>query len=239
MMHEMSQLDIPDSQLQAVNAPPRVSLSREIGEATIIHTMFGKAKVRIIRKTDGRRRALLLLALAAVAWWAWLATQPAEPMPGVASQPVVNEKAPESQSPLPATIAPPAAVPEDKPVTPPASEIAKPAIIQKGALQPAQNVQAATPTPAQPAAPKPLPASKQQTAPPAPGSTPSSTQTVKPLPPTPLPPRQPAPAVVTPRATLSTRPPASSPAMVAPAASSAEGGAASTQTPAAADTSGK
>ena len=244
MMHEISQLDIPDHQLQAVNAPPRVSISREIGEARIIHTMFGKAKVRIIRQTDGRRRVLLLLALAAIAalaaaaWWAWLATQPTEPVPGAGSQPLASEKVPGAQSPLPAIIAPPAAAPaaEDKPVTPPASEIAKPAIIQKSALQPAQNVQAATPMPAQPVAPKPSPASRQQTPPPAP---PSSTQTAKPVPPTPMPPRQPAPAVVAPRTTLPARPAASSPATAVPLASPVEGGAASTQTPAAADMSGK
>src|SRR5512135_3324072 len=181
-MHEMSQLDIPDSQLQAVNAPPRVSISREIGEAKITHTMFGKAKVRIIRKTDGRRRVLLLMALAviavlaAVAWRDWLATEPIEHVPSAGSQPLVNEKTPESQSPLPATISPPVAVPEDQPATPPAGESAKPAVNPKSALPPAQrNVQAATPLPA-PAAPKPLPASRQQTALPAPDNTPSATQ---------------------------------------------------------------
>ncbi len=75
MKHEESRAD----QRRAAKA----RVWTEIGEAQITHTLFGKAKVRIILQRDKTRRASWLLAmlltmLAAVAWLEWLAPQPTE-----------------------------------------------------------------------------------------------------------------------------------------------------------------
>jgi hypothetical protein len=75
MKHEYSQTD----QRRAAKARAWT----EIGEAQITHTLFGKAKVRIILQRDKTRRASWLLAMlltlmAAVAWLEWLAPQPTE-----------------------------------------------------------------------------------------------------------------------------------------------------------------
>ncbi len=202
MLHEISQLDIPDRQL--LKASDRVSFSKEIGEATITHTIFGKAKVRIVRKYDTLRRASLLVGmaiLAVIAWRVWLANQP-EPQQSADSLPAESETAPDS---LPAAkpgiaIAPAAApVTESKPIAPPPAEIAKPAIIQKSAPQPVAGMKG--PAPAKPVLPpKPLPVVRPG---PAPAITkpPVLNQMNKPLP-SRLEPPQPAvaPIVVPPRA---------------------------------------
>ncbi len=98
MNHEISQLDIPDRQLLASNARP--SIWTEIGEAQITHTIFGRAKVRIIRKNDNRHRALWFtgiaaIVLAAAAWQGLFTSQQAEQSPG-ADQPPVGIKEPVS-----------------------------------------------------------------------------------------------------------------------------------------------
>lgn len=81
MSHEIGQLDIPDPRLRTSSASSRAGLWTEIGEAQVTHTLFGRAKVRIIRKHDKIRRALWLMAAVAVlvvtAWQTWLATQQA------------------------------------------------------------------------------------------------------------------------------------------------------------------
>lgn len=240
MMHEISQLDIPNRQDITAHLAPRVSYSKEIGEATITHTIFGRAKVRITRKYDNLRRALwwaLLVVVAAAAWQAWLVFHPAEPLPSADSLSPVDE--PEQQTrkppqhvpaPQPEIIATPAAVPvqESKPVTPPATEVAKPAIIQKSAPQPAPSLHATGPIPAKPVvAPKPVLANqpmtavKPQSAPLAAGSVSALNQPGKPLPAKPAPMSQPvAPAAVLPHAALpAAHPAASSPAAAAPLAS--------------------
>jgi len=76
MGHEISQFDIPDCQLLATNSQPRVSFMSDIGEAKITHTIFGRAKVRVIREQDRKRRAwmltvLVVTAIAAAAWQGW------------------------------------------------------------------------------------------------------------------------------------------------------------------------
>jgi hypothetical protein len=77
MVHENSQFEMPGIQLRESKTQPRVSLSREIGEAQITHTIFGKAKVRIIRKHDKLHRALWLTAavvvtaIAGAVWQGW------------------------------------------------------------------------------------------------------------------------------------------------------------------------
>ena len=57
MWHEISQYDIPDRQLLAAKAQSSVGRRKDIGEAVITHTIFGKARVRIIREQDKIRRA--------------------------------------------------------------------------------------------------------------------------------------------------------------------------------------
>lgn len=80
MGHEISQFDILDRQLLATNSQPRVSIMSDIGEAKITRTIFGRAKVRVIREQDRKRRAWLLTALvvtviAVAAWQGWIIFQ--------------------------------------------------------------------------------------------------------------------------------------------------------------------
>lgn len=80
MVHEISQFEIPDRQLLAANAQPGVGMWTDIGEAKITRTIFGRAKVCVIRERDKKRRAWLLTALAvivlaAAAWQGWIAWQ--------------------------------------------------------------------------------------------------------------------------------------------------------------------
>ncbi|MFZ2541979.1 MAG: hypothetical protein WAW75_09455 [Gallionella sp.] len=84
MGHEISQFDIPDRQLLAANAQSRIGMGKDIGKAKITHTIFGRAKVRVIREQDRKRRAwlltaLVLVAIAAAVWQGWLASQQTEP----------------------------------------------------------------------------------------------------------------------------------------------------------------
>lgn len=139
-MHEMSQLDIPDRQLRTTSAHPRVSLSREIGEAQITHTIFGKAKVRIIRKHDNVRRALwwaAVMALAAVAWQGWVASQypaPTDPASALGAKEQVNAPAAPVEN-----IATPAPLPAEmsQPSVPPAAIDTPAASLQSAPQQPA------------------------------------------------------------------------------------------------------
>jgi hypothetical protein len=85
MVHEISQFDISDRQLLAVNAQPRAGMRSDIGEAKITRTIFGKAKVSVIREQDKKRRAWLLtalvvMALATAAWQWWVISQEVEPL---------------------------------------------------------------------------------------------------------------------------------------------------------------
>lgn len=78
MGHEISQFDIPDRQLLASSA--QASMWSDIGEAKITHTIFGRARVRVIREKDKIIRAWLLaalavMALAAAAWQGWIVLQ--------------------------------------------------------------------------------------------------------------------------------------------------------------------
>lgn len=83
MRHENRQFDTRELQLSATRTRPSVVGQTDIGNAEITHTIFGRAKVRIIRKQDKIRRAWLLAALAvtvtaAAAWFGWLAWQQSE-----------------------------------------------------------------------------------------------------------------------------------------------------------------
>ncbi|MBI5890857.1 MAG: hypothetical protein HZB47_09290 [Nitrosomonadales bacterium] len=86
MSNENSQFDISGIQLRESKTQPKVSLSREIGEAEVVETIFGRAKVRIIRKNDKFRRSMWMAAGAGTAviafavWQGWYASQQAEPV---------------------------------------------------------------------------------------------------------------------------------------------------------------
>ena len=78
MVQETGQHDISDRQLMNGNSQIKASEWTEIGQAEVVHTMFGRAKVRIIRKHDKMRRALYWLALGvmlAIAWEGWVLYQ--------------------------------------------------------------------------------------------------------------------------------------------------------------------
>lgn len=80
MAHEISQFDIPDRQMLGGYAQPKASMRSDIGEAKITRTIFGGAKVRVIREQDRILRnwllaLLVLTVLAAAAWQGWSAWQ--------------------------------------------------------------------------------------------------------------------------------------------------------------------
>lgn len=192
MTQENEQPDIPDRQLLRTNAGPRMSYSREIGEATITHTIFGKAKVRIVRRYDSVRRVLWLAAMvgvAAVAWQVWRLSQPVEAMPSADSLSPANDRPSASVPvPQPAVATPPVVMPleQSKPVAAPVVvETAKPVTIQTNPPRPAPALgpKGAAALPAKPM-PHPLPAVRRQLAP-HPASAVPALNSAKPLPPGP------------------------------------------------------
>jgi hypothetical protein len=83
MGHEISQFDIPERQLLASKAQQGEGIWKDIGEAKITRTIFGRVQVRVIRERDKKRRAWLLttlavVAIAAAAWQGWIALQKSE-----------------------------------------------------------------------------------------------------------------------------------------------------------------
>jgi hypothetical protein len=83
MGNETSQYDIPDRLLRVSNAQSRVDIRKDIGEAKVTHTIFGRTKVRVIHERDKKIRAWLLTvlavtALAAAAWQGWIVLQQSE-----------------------------------------------------------------------------------------------------------------------------------------------------------------
>ena len=86
MGYEISQFDILNRQLMAGNSQPRASIVSDIGEAKVTRTIFGRAKVRVIRGHDRKRRTwlltlLLVIAFAAAAWQGWVIFQRVENEP--------------------------------------------------------------------------------------------------------------------------------------------------------------
>jgi len=86
MVHELSQFDIPDRLLLANKPQTKAGMWTDIGEAKIINTIFGRANVRVVREQDKKRRAWLLLTLAAtvlatLAWQGWTASRENETLP--------------------------------------------------------------------------------------------------------------------------------------------------------------
>lgn len=83
MSHETGQLENIDRQLMETGATPKPSEWTEIGEAEIVYTIFGKAKVRIIRKNDKMRHWIILLVtlvIVVVAWQGWVIFERTEPI---------------------------------------------------------------------------------------------------------------------------------------------------------------
>lgn len=166
MHHEISQLDIPDRQLLS-NARP--SIWTEIGEAQITHTIFGRAKVRIIRKNDNRHRVLWFtgiaaIVLAAAAWQGLFTSHQAEPSLGE-DQPPVGIKEPVSTPAILSEknvtpVTPPEATKE--PSAPLQAEIPKPPVAVKS--MPQQVHKPITPEPklVHSEMPRPKPNSAQQ-----------------------------------------------------------------------------
>ena len=132
MKQENIQPDIPDRPLLVSSAHPNVWT--EIGEAQVTHTIFGRAKVRVIRKNDNIHRALwlmLVVVLAAAVWQGWVAFQPGEPLQRADSLSPASEKEQASTSaPQPEIVPASTSRPEAKsePVSPPQTGIPKQSI---------------------------------------------------------------------------------------------------------------
>jgi len=83
MSHESGLFVVPEH-LMYINIADRTSRpARDIGEARIVNTLFGKAKVRVIREQDKKRKvwllALLIMVFLLVAGWnGWIALQSSE-----------------------------------------------------------------------------------------------------------------------------------------------------------------
>ncbi|MBU0621507.1 MAG: hypothetical protein KJ795_06655 [Gammaproteobacteria bacterium] len=167
MNNEIGNLDLTDRQLLATGAPPRKSFSREIGEATITHSIFGRARVRIIRKHDNIRRSLwwivLMVLLALVALQVWLAWQQSETAqiedPASASVPAMQESVPDTAPPpVLETVVPPqpaAAVVKPQPVATPVPVIVPQSTTPKAVPGPNAAAQLPAPTPLPKAVPGP------------------------------------------------------------------------------------
>lgn len=207
--HELSEREL-------IPSHPKVSYSREIGEAVITENIFGKAKVRIIRKGDGMRRAMwwaagIAAAIAAfIAWLVWSAAQ----QTGIQAEPEVKEAPvtkpvesvlqpePSAVSAISAVVLPPAHIPQSAPAAKPVLPRTLP--LPQSAPHAASAVGAAMPPKPVVLPPRPLvrPQSAVQAA---------SSVAATPAMPRPLPPR--------PAASLN---PASSPAAAAPVAHPAQ-----------------
>lgn len=72
---ENSQYEIPDLSFSVAKRPARADSWTDIGNAKVTHTIFGRAKVSVIRKQDHARRAWLLgtLAVTVVCAATWFA----------------------------------------------------------------------------------------------------------------------------------------------------------------------
>ena len=163
MTHDVNQLDIPDRELLAGGARPNVWT--EIGEAKITYTLFGRARVRIIRKHDNTRRILWLAAItviviAAAVWQGLLTQHQTEPVQSEDLPPPAQAKAkagpPAFQSENIASPAiPPAAIKE--PDTQAQVEFDKPAIVTKRGSEPVKDLPKNEPQTAKPVVVQPKP----------------------------------------------------------------------------------
>lgn len=139
MSHEIGQLDISDRQLMT-KTKSKASDWTEIGEATITHSIFGKAEVHIVRKYDALRRALsrmlLFFLLAVAAWLGWVRLQPNYPAPSAdLSSPLSAKDGATTPVTLTEKSAAPPSQPSVKNNAPSQATISQPAHVQKTASQ--------------------------------------------------------------------------------------------------------
>lgn len=171
MTQEIGQFDDLKHQLLITDTQPRKNTWTDIGEAQVTHTIFGRARVRIVRKGDYIRRTLLLAALAvlvamAAIWQGWIATRQTEPQQSAVIEPALSGAAPldapATQS-APAPLRDIAPVVQNKPAMPLPAEIKNTATVQKSA-SPQLPIKAPEPVAAKPAIAQPLPTLKPQAA---------------------------------------------------------------------------
>ena len=164
MSQDVNQLDIPDRQLLTSNARP--SIWTEIGDAKITYTIFGRAKVRIIRKHDNTRRVLWLAGItalviaAAVVWQGLLAPQQTEPVQSEDLPPPVRAKAKVSSPAFQSENIASPAVPQSSTREPDSQaqvETDKSAIVTKSASESAIDLQKNEPQSEKPPVPQPKP----------------------------------------------------------------------------------
>jgi len=83
MSHESGLFVVPEH-LMYINIADRTSRpTRDIGEARVVNTLFGKAKVRVIREQDKKRKVwllafLIMVFLLVAGWNGWIALQSSE-----------------------------------------------------------------------------------------------------------------------------------------------------------------
>lgn len=171
MTQENGQFDDLKRQLLITDAQPRKNTWTDIGEAQIIHTIFGRARVRIVRKGDNIRRAVLLAMLVvlvaiAATWQGWIGIRQTEPQQSAVNEPALSGAAPldapaiqSAPAPL-RDIAPPV---QNKPAMPLPADIKNTAIVQKS-VPPQPSIKAPEPVAAKPAMVQPLPILKPQAA---------------------------------------------------------------------------
>ena len=234
MSQENSQLDITDRQMLTVSPQP-ASVWTEIGEARITHNIFGRAKVRIIRKNDGMRRAMwwtAAIVVAVIAWQGWKAFRPLESQQSADSLPHVIPDVQESTS-SPVDNIVPSSMPASADSTAGHNEIVKPPVIEKKEPQTEQGMKAIAPM-HRPVAPRPSIVNKPEAMPLAASGT-TAAQTMKPLPPKRLAPKSLPPTQVTAPAVAAAsamKPAASSPEAIVPLSSPVMEEKPQTQTPA-------
>ena len=86
MSYDTKLLEPENRQLMDADMPPKAGEWTEIGEAVVTHTIFGKAKVKIVRKKNNINRVLFLLGAVVViilAWQGWVFFGVAEKIQGV------------------------------------------------------------------------------------------------------------------------------------------------------------
>jgi hypothetical protein len=171
-MKNGSQLNISDRQLLTVDTRHDEGEWTEIGRAEVTRSIFGRAKVHIIREHDKIHRAWFLTGLAALAvtalsvfiWYEQGAPQEAEPLQSADSFTTSNATL-QSSAPAPQVenITPTVTTPTmgSKPSTPLQTAIDGSAVSQKSAPQPPFAGQMT----AKPIVPRPVIASKPKTAP--------------------------------------------------------------------------
>ncbi|HTN94975.1 MAG TPA: hypothetical protein VMJ33_10365 [Gallionella sp.] len=221
MGHEISQFDIPDRQMMISSAQAR--MWSDIGEAKITRTIFGRAKVRVIREKDKvmRRWLLAVLAvtvLAIAAWQGWVVLQQSKLL---AATPPLSERISVSAPVFHPEILPPATArsssggkSESLIQTEIDSLVASPNVRP----QRPSSLTAPEPVPAKPAAAQPLAASKTQASSPSATGGPLLNQTnLQPhtRSPTPTPAATPARTAAPAFASPSSQPAANKPAPVA------------------------